>query len=127
MFTQRKLFLDDIRRPHDVYSYISDPIYLDLDWDIVRSYDEFVKYITQNKMPFFISFDHDLGREHYTFAYEKEIPYDTFTEKTGYDCAKWLVDYCMDNNIKCPNFFSHSMNPVGRKNIHNLLSSFEKI
>ena len=127
MFKRKKLFLDDIRNPKDVFKYIPDPIFLDDDWDVVRSYDEFVAYIKNNKIPPIISFDHDLGVEHYFFTSEKErIPYHEFNEKTGYDCAKWLVEYCLDNNIACPDFFSHSMNPVGRKNINGLLNGFKK-
>ena len=41
--------------------------------------------------------------------------------KSGYDCAKWLVDYCLDNGITIPNFGVHSANPVGAENIRGLL------
>ena len=46
-------------------------------------------------------------------------------EKTGYECAIWLVDYCMDNNLKLPNYYCHSMNPVGKDKIVGLLQSFQ--
>jgi len=47
-------------------------------------------------------------------------------EKTGLDCAKWLVDYCMDNNQKLPEYSVHSMNPAGGKNILEYLNNFKK-
>lgn len=47
-------------------------------------------------------------------------------EKTGYDCAKWLVEYCLDNNLKLPKWNIQSANPVGKDNINGLLLSFSK-
>ena len=43
-----KLFLDDIRKPPDV------------DWFIVRNYNQFIDWIDKNGLPDIISFDHDL-------------------------------------------------------------------
>jgi hypothetical protein len=50
-----------------------------------------------------------------------------FNEKTGYDAAKWLCDYCFLNSIPLPKWNVHSANPVGRDNIEGLLKNFEKI
>lgn len=47
-------------------------------------------------------------------------------EKTGLDCAKWLVNYCMDKDLNLPAYEVHSMNPAGGKNILSLLQNFEK-
>ena len=47
-------------------------------------------------------------------------------EKTGMDCAKWLVDYCMDNKKELPDFVVHSMNPAGGENIKSLLDQFKE-
>ena len=128
----KRLFLDDIRTPHDCVSYMK-PIdlrymYEDDNWDIVRTYDDFVGYIEHFGLPDLISFDHDLADEHYSqsmydgeFAYNKQ--YETFKEKTGYDCAKWLRSYCVENGLPYPTYLVHSMNPVGRDNI---LSVFQK-
>lgn len=93
----KKLFLDDLRIvPNGFLS--------------VKSYFEFTEFILQNRLPDFISFDHDLGEE-----------------KTGYDCAKWLVNFCMDNNLQLPEFSVHSQNPVGKENIQLLLENFNKV
>ena len=43
-------------------------------------------------------------------------------EKTGFDCAKWLVDFCHDNDVPFPRYTIHSMNPVGRLNIDEYIS-----
>jgi|SRR5690606_1584635 hypothetical protein len=93
---QKKLYLDDIRPIP--FGFVG-----------VRSYSEFVTFIEQNGLPDFISFDHDLGEE-----------------KTGYDCAKMLVEYCLDRQITLPDFAVHSQNPVGKQNIESLLGNFRK-
>lgn len=121
----KKLFLDDYRIPLNVYSYTKNQIYL-LDWDVVTNYDEFVNYITNNEIPEVISFDHDLGDEHYTN--NPNIDYSSFKEKTGYDCAKWLIEYCIDNNLDFPKvIYVHSMNPHGSLNIESLFTTLNKV
>jgi len=108
----KKLFLDDIRVPPDET------------WDVVRNYKEFIEYITKNRVPDFISFDHDLGIEHYAELFQdikKHILEEGFVEKTGYDCAKWLVE----NNHKIKEFGCHSMNPIGKENILTLLHNWK--
>jgi rubrerythrin len=127
----KKLFLDDVRNPIDCILYIKDKIYIE-DWDIVRNYNEFVDYITENGIPDLISFDHDLADEHYhpsMFSDDKSMYNDRqsqFKEKTGYDCAKWLCDYCSENGLPLPTYLVHSMNPVGRDNILGVFNSFKK-
>ena len=49
-------------------------------------------------------------------------------EKTGYHCAKWLINYCMDNNLELPNeIIIHSMNPYGSENIKSLFNTYFKV
>lgn len=50
-----------------------------------------------------VCFDHDLGQD-----------------ETGYDLAKWIVA----NEIKLAAYEVHSMNPVGRQNIVQLLDHY---
>jgi hypothetical protein len=47
-------------------------------------------------------------------------------EKTGFDCAKWLVEYCLDNKLQLPLYNIQSANPVGKANIDGLFKSFIK-
>jgi len=49
-----------------------------------------------------------------------------FIEKTGYDSAKWLVDFCINNNLELPNYLCHSQNPVGKENILKYLDNYIK-
>lgn len=118
---KKLLFLDDIRYPIEAYHYTKQDIFLRNDWHIVRSYKQFVSWILEKGLPEMISFDHDLADEDYLKKDSLDL-----AEKTGYDCAKWLIEYCMDNELDLPKFYSHSMNPVGKENILNLLENFKK-
>ena len=113
----KQLWLDDIRIP---------PSY---DWLWVRTYEQFVEAIEDLGCPDMISFDHDLGAKVPVWWHREDGGYDKeiMNEQTGYDCAKWLVDYCMDNKTKLPSFKVHSANPVGKENIEKLLNNFMKI
>jgi hypothetical protein len=125
------LFLDDVRHPKLNCAYMNNKIYDELDWVIVKTYDEFVKHVSENGLPELVSFDHDLADEHYTNdmykgvdVYEKH--YENFQEKTGKHCAVWMADYCMDNGKSFPNWIVHSMNPSGKILIESYISNYLK-
>ncbi|REC48524.1 cyclic-phosphate processing receiver domain-containing protein [Chryseobacterium pennipullorum] len=120
--TKRLLFLDDVRFPVEAYHYTRQDFFLRGDWHIVQNYDQFVSWIRKKGLPEMISFDHDLADEHDPKADTQE-----WVEKTGYECAKWLVAYCLDQHMDIPEFYCHSMNPVGKKNITSLLNNFKAI
>ena len=115
------LWLDDLRDPNSpcktdaVYKYpfkwidVYSPINGDYDVVWVKTYDEFVKYITENNLPDGVCFDNDLGEE-----------------KEGYDCVKWLVNYCQDNNLKFPPYSIHSYNVVAKANMFSFINNFIK-
>ncbi len=130
-----KIFLDDVRNPEDCLGYMYQRIGKDnflylQDWTIARDYEAFKllvkacyeKFITITH----ISFDHDLADEHYNPVMDNPEEYNKlqFKEKTGYDCAKWFLEYYEgfgDNPpVPFPTLFVHSMNPVGTQNIINL-------
>lgn len=99
----------------------------------VKTYDEFVSWINTNGLPDIFAFDHDLNPEDYELYHkhkgykDSDIDYTEYQFKTGYDCAKFLVDYCIDNNKKLTSqVYSHSMNPKGRDNILGLLNNFKR-
>jgi len=126
------LFLDDERMPKDV-KWIELP---SVNWVIVRNYKQFVETIERDGIPHTISFDHDLADEHYqeySVAHDKRmlsygtIRYDKLAEKTGYDCAKWLAQYCVDNNVPIPLYYLHTLNGIGRQNIFSILESARKV
>lgn len=110
------LWLDDIRDPNigDAKNFILyliweffDDAPTDVIW--VKTQSEFENYIKENGLPDLISFDNDLG----------------IRNGEGYDCAKWLVDFCIDNDKELPDWYVHSANPVAKENIENLLYNFE--
>lgn len=125
------LFLDDIRHPYDAFYYLKDSKYLQLKWVVVRSFDEFIKVIKRDGLPNLVSFDHDLADEHYGLVGQSDLTLNEYyyqgdREMTGYDCAKWLCDYCYDNNLKFPTFLVHSANTVGADNIRYYIKNFLK-
>ncbi len=124
---QYNLFLDDMRDPQTSQFLRDGDFYKKTKWIVVKNYDEFVSYITKNGMPELISFDHDLADEHYgTHDQLDEIEYLLYEEKTGYHCAKWLIDYCMDNNVEPPRYLVHSMNTAGATNIKYLIENYKR-
>jgi len=138
-----KLFLDDTRTPQNVYEKTKDAIYLEgneegeCDWVIVRNYNEFTLVIRtifeKGDFPSIVSFDHDLAKEHIEYYFNNgghANPPDpanaNFTEKTGLDCAKWLVEFCEDNKLELPEYKVHSRNLYGKKNILDYLEKQKK-
>ena len=124
------LWLDDIRNPFiDEEKKVPDIDDLNINW--VLNLHQFIKWIDLYGLPYAISFDHDLADEHYT----PEYLWDDFDESekyqkerkrnyvygTGEDCAKWLVLYCLHENLPLPKIFIHSDNPVGVKWIKEAL------
>ncbi len=105
----------------------------DIEWHWVKNIDEFKTWISKNGMPTLFAFDHDLGDDAYALWHkhrgyvDSEINYDEYVTPTGYHCAKWLTDYCIDNKIEfTAEVFSHSMNDKGRQNIISILENFKK-
>ena len=95
------IYLDDLREK---------PGYYDRQF---RDYDSFVNYIMTigyTVANCHISFDHDLGEG-----------------KNGYDCAKWLVNWCMEHGYGVPTYTIHSANPVGSENIKSVFDTYYKV
>jgi hypothetical protein len=74
---------------------------------------------------------------HNNVAPNYKLDYENIKEKTGYDCAKWLVDYYLDNfntqekrtekkknGILFPTVYTHSANPIGSANIMGYINNF---
>ena len=105
------LWLDDIRNPFSgdwLKRFASSFDKKQVIW--VKDYQAFCNWIIENGLPSKVAFDHDLGEG----------------SKSGYDAAKWLVNYCQDNQLKLPEWCIQSANPVGRENIDALLSNYVK-
>lgn len=108
------LWLDDKRNPftRDWIERFS-PFGVDVKVIWVKKTDNFIKYIIKYGLPDAICFDHDLG--------DKSIP-----EKTGFTAANWLVNHCMDNNLRIPLYSIQSDNTVGAENIDMLIKNYIK-
>jgi len=122
------LWLDDLRNPFEG-KWIEEfaPEYLNsgsIIW--VLNYEEFIEWIRKNGLPQKICFDHDLGEDVAIKLVSKGVNKKKAREvkklaKSGYDCAKWLVDYCIDHDLQIPDWNIQSANPVGKENINGLL------
>jgi len=107
-----KMFLDDVREVTGIYPNAAPDEYV-----VCRSVFDAFAEIQMRGMPYFISFDHDLGI----------IPGTTIVSETGFDFAKSLVAQDLDETINIPKHFSfkvHSANPIGSNNITCLLTSY---
>jgi len=122
------LFLDDFRYPEDAFNYTGNTLYLKEKWTIVRDYKQFVKFIERYGLPNMVSFDHDLADIHYNQQSADDTNYEAEDqEMTGYHCAKWMIEYCMDNNEELPQtILVHSMNVIGKENIEQLIKNYRR-
>jgi len=123
------LWLDDVRDPFSVDNkWISKyaPEYFEVKNSVVwvKNYKEFTNWILNNGLPEKIAFDHDLADRYYDNQTQQENV--IWHEKTGMDCAKWVVDYCIDYKQPLPLWVCQSANPVGAENINKLLTSYLK-
>jgi hypothetical protein len=111
------LFLDDIRTLEQAgVSYSKNELVL-----IARNMDDAIFYVERHGIPQAIHFDHDLAEENYIVGQG---------DKTGYDFARWLCDYIMDNSLDFPKDFYfnvHSMNPVGKEKIIGYMTNFMRM
>lgn len=131
---EHRIYLDDVRTP------------VDPQWIVVRSYEEFIEKVKELGLETIeiISLDHDLGdsamREYFTnVSPNYSLDYSNIDEKTGYDCAKWLVNHFYDKNekwsnkprdvkrassVQFPTVYVHSANPIGSANIMGYINNF---
>jgi hypothetical protein len=132
--SKKVIYLDDVRTP------------IDESWIVVRTYQEFVEKVEEIGLANIgcISLDHDLGDSAMSEYFNNVSPnysldYSKITEKTGYDCSKWLVNKFYDDNPKrlelsrgekrseaivFPRIYTHSANPIGSANIMGYINNF---
>jgi|ERR1035437_11201579 hypothetical protein len=107
-----RAYLDDVRALPDGF---------DILW---HTTEEAQEYCTNNSVPIFISFDHDLG-------YDESKGYSFKLAPTGLDFIKWLVNMDMALNGEfIPASFEfavHSANPVGAENMNRYLTQYLSI
>ena len=115
------IYLDDVRTPDVGASF---------KWTVVRNYDQFVLTVQEIGLANIdiISLDHDLGDTamqewHSNVVHNYKIDYDNITEKTGYDCAKWLVKQWLDGE-PVVRVVTHSANAIGSANIMGYINNY---
>jgi len=103
------IFLDDIRIPsmsHNVSKGLGVDYSNKDKWVIVRDYFGFIDLVDKHFDEIdLISFDHDLA------CYKDGV------EFTGKSAVDYLIDYCLDNNKKFPDWYAHTDNTSGKRNI----------
>ncbi len=124
--TKTLLWLDDIRDPFkgDWITKFA-PDFADrgeIIW--VKTCEDFIAWVNENGMPTKVAFDHDLADVVYNDKGAIVMNDSVWREKTGFDAAKFLTEYCMDNDVDLPLWTVQSSNTVGRDNINGLLLSF---
>lgn len=111
------IFLDDIREVNMSHNDNKGLSYFTInEIVIVRDYDSFVKII-ENRFDEIdiISFDHDLANIINNIEY------------TGKTAAEYLINYCITNEKKLPNWYIHSDNIIGSNNIKSLIINYLKL
>jgi len=117
---KHRIYLDDVRTPVSKES-----------WVVVRNYNEFVamiQFIGLENIDI-ISLDHDLGESSMVEYYNNvkknyQLDYNNIEEKTGYDCAKWLVQQSILTDTPIPIIYTHSANPIGSANIMGYVNNY---
>ena len=116
-----KIYLDDVRTP------------IDKDWIIVRNYDEFISKVKEIGLENIelISLDHDLGDTamtewHRNVYHNYTLDYNNITEKTGMDCAKWLVDQWLEGS-PVVEVVVHSANAIGSANMMGYINNYRHV
>ena len=114
------IFLDDIRIPsmsHNVDKGLGVDYSNKDKWVIVRDYFDFIDLVDNNFDKInLISFDHDLA------CYKDGVEY------TGKSAVDYLIDYCLDNNKKFPDWYAHTDNTSGKRNIiGSVLNYLDKV
>jgi len=116
------LFLDDKRKNPIIVHNDNRGLGLDVGksdkWVYARNYNEFISIVQNNFDQIeFISFDHDIDSW-------IDNPGESPIELTGKNAAQFVIDHCIDHNTKMPDWFVHSDNPAGNKNIRSLLMNY---
>jgi hypothetical protein len=130
------IYLDDVRIPQTP----------EVKWHLVKNYDQFVNLVESVGLEGIevITLDHDLGpesmHEYFTnVSPNYKLEYENISEKTGYDCAKYLVNKFYDQHPEriemdrrqkktaeayFPTVLCHSANPIGSANIMGYINNF---
>jgi hypothetical protein len=110
------IFLDDIRIPsmsHNVSKGLGVDYSDKHKWIIVRDYFDFIDLVDKHFDEIdLISFDHDLA------CYKEGVEY------TGKSAVDYVINYCLDHNKNFPDWYAHTDNTSGKRNIIGAVLNF---
>lgn len=117
------VFLDDKRVPsmsHGKGKGLGYAYSKESKWVIIRDYFQFVEFVNSHFDEIkLISFDHDLACYKKVSGIREE-----FTGKTAVD---YVINYCLDNNKKFPDWYVHTDNTSGRGNIIGAILNYLRV
>lgn len=104
---------------------------LPVEWLLAKSYEEFCFLIDNLGIPDMVSLDHDLDETAMVecmaaIAEGREFNYKAVKEKTGLDCARYLIKKCGESGVKIPKYLVHTANPNGAANMIAELEAYKK-
>ncbi len=115
------LFLDDEREMSDVTwaPWQIREKYRNEEWVIARSYGDAMVEVLNRGFPKFVSFDHDLGQKYSGFDLAKQLVENDIIsgDRESRQAYKFSTDF---------DYYVHSQNPIGKKNIEGLLDNYMK-
>ena len=103
------IFLDDYRQPNKYINMNLNRVYQA--YDANEFYALVDKLYKKYNRIDEVWFDHDLG---------------PVEKGNGLDCAKYLVNFCIEHDMPLPQYHIQSANPVGSCNIDSYLKSYLK-
>ena len=106
------VILDDVRELSQVESLLQMELKTSVHKTfIVRTSTEFIELISDRGVPVdgIIFLDNDLGEE-----------------MEGYDCLKWLIEKCLDEDLDLPMVLVHSQNTVAQDNMRSSIIRYHK-
>lgn len=101
-------------------------------WIVCQHPNDFCDYIRKHPLPDMISLNHDFADEHYIdFANHQAIGieainYDKFKVATGLHLMRWLIHWCMENDLDLPVINVHSENTLGTANMVQEANAYYK-
>ena len=126
----KRLFLDDWRVPKDCAQYMwqrrVDCRIFHEEWDIVRSYGQFIDWIEKNGIPSVVSFDYDLDDVE---ELKEDLPIEEWFDLeenrayNGADCLRYLIRKCREDKRPLPQCIIHSANPDGCDEMKELVAA----
>lgn len=125
------LIIDDTRNASECYLHGEKQKLVDFSgipegsWNIVRNYNQFIRYIKTKGVPHHISFDNDLCQDHMLLYVEaaKSGNFEWFETqpRMGIHALEWLLNYCKKNNVDRPTIYINTANFFARAKMEEML------